>query len=146
LKYENQCDAKPLRDSNGSKIHNTAFNLCGVRFVFIDAFMISNERPSPYGRQPYRQPYHQPYAQQPPRPFVQEDTLKAGEIQIERKFFVLTLKENPRGRFLRISEEVGSKRNSIIIPATGLNDFKKLLDEMVKASDEIPAKTETAGK
>ena len=114
--------------------------------MFIDAFMISNERPSPYGRQPYRQPYHQPYAQQPPRPFVQEDTLKAGEIQIERKFFVLTLKENPRGRFLRISEEVGSKRNSIIIPATGLNDFKKLLDEMVKASDEIPAKTETAGK
>lgn len=146
LKYEKQCDAKPLRDANGSKIHNPAFNLCGVRFVFIDDFMISNERPSPYGRQPYRQPYHQPYAPQPPRPFVQEDTLKAGEIQIERKFFVLTLKENPRGRFLRINEEVGGKRNSIIIPATGLNDFKNLLDEMVKASDEIPAKTETAGK
>lgn len=108
--------------------------------------MISNERPSPYGRQPYRQPYHQPYAPQPPRPFVQEDTLKVGEIQIERKFFVLTLKENPRGRFMRISEEVGGKRNSIIIPATGLNDFKKLLDEMVKVSDEIPAKSETAGK
>ena len=101
--------------------------------------MISNERNWP-SRQPYRQPYHQPYAPQPPRPFVQEDTLKAGEIQIERKFFSFTLKENPRGRFLRITEEVGGKRQSIIIPATGLGDFQKLLAEMVKASDEIPAK------
>jgi hypothetical protein len=98
--------------------------------------MISNERPSPYGRQPY----HQPYASQPSRPFVQEDTLKSVEIQIERKFFVLTLKENPRGRFLRISEEKSTKRNSIIIPAPGLTDFKKLIDEMVKASNKIPAK------
>ena len=77
---------------------------------------------------------------------MQEDTLKAGEIQIERKFFVLTLKENSRGRFLRISEEVGGKRSTIIIPATGLKDFKNLLSEMVKVSDEIPAKSETAGK
>jgi hypothetical protein len=102
--------------------------------------MISNERPSPSYRQPYRQPYHQPYAQPPPRPFVQEDTLKSEQIQIERKSFVLTLKENPRGRFLRISEEVGGKRNSIIIPATGLEDFKRLLDEMVVSSNELPLK------
>lgn len=107
--------------------------------------MISNERPSPFHRQPYRQPYQQPYGQQPPRPFVQEDTLKAGEVQIERKFFVLTLKENLRGRFLRITEEVGGKHSTIIIPATGLADFKKLVDEMVKASEEIPAKSGPAG-
>jgi len=105
--------------------------------------MISNERPSPSYRQPYRQPYHQPYAQ-PPRPFVQEDTLKSEQIQIERKSFLLTLKENPRGRFLRISEEVGGKRNAIIIPATGLVDFKRVLDEMVKAANAIPAKSESA--
>ena len=98
--------------------------------------MISNERPSPFRRQPY----HQPYAQQPAsRPFVQEDTLKSVEVQIERKLFVLTLKENPRGRFLRITEEVGGRRNSTIIPATGLAEFKRLLDDMVKAADEIPA-------
>jgi hypothetical protein len=102
--------------------------------------MISNERPSPSYRQPYRQPYHQPYAQPPSRPFVQEDTLKSEQIQIERKSFLLTLKENPRGRFLRISEDVGGKRNSIIIPATGLKDFKRLLDEMVVSSNELPLK------
>jgi hypothetical protein len=104
--------------------------------------MISNERPSPYGRRPYQggQGYGAPkYAQ--PRPQVVEDTLKSGEIQIERKNFVFSLKENPRGRFLRITEDVGGRRDTIIIPSTGLAEFKKLVDEMVKAADEIPPKT-----
>jgi hypothetical protein len=74
----------------------------------------------------------------PPRPHVVEDTLKSGVVQIERKTFVFTLKENPRGRLLRISEDVGGRRNSIIIPSTGLADFKKLLEEMIKASNEMP--------
>ena len=76
-------------------------------------FMISNERTSPFQRPAYRQPYHQPYAPQQPRPFVQEDTLATKEIQIERKAFFLALKENPRGRLLRITEEVGGKRNTL---------------------------------
>lgn len=106
--------------------------------------MISNERPSPYGRRPYQaQGYGAPkYAQQQPRPPVVEDTLKSGELQIERKNFVFALKENPRGRFLRITEDVGGRRDTIIIPSTGLEDFKKLLEEMVKASDEIPPKAQ----
>jgi hypothetical protein len=91
--------------------------------------MISNERPSPYGRQP---PHF------PPKPPVHEDTLKYAELPIERKTFVLTLKENIRGRFLRISEEVSNRRDTIIIPATGLEEFKKLLADMVKAASELP--------
>jgi len=107
--------------------------------------MISNERPSPYGRRPYQghgygAPKYNPQYNQPPRPPVNEDTLKSGEVQIERKNFVFTLKENPRGRFLRITEDVGGRRDTIIIPSTGLADFKKLVDEMVKASGEIPEK------
>jgi len=105
--------------------------------------MISNERPSPFGRRPYpgsNQGYGQPQYSQP-KPPVQEDTLKSETIQIERKTFVLTLKENPRGRFLRITEDVGGRRDTIIIPSTGLEDFKKLVNEMVKASAEIPEKT-----
>ena len=94
--------------------------------------MISNERPSPFGRRPYGQP----------KPPVNEDTLKTEKIQIERKTFVLTLKENPRGRFLRITEDVAGRRDTIIVPSTGLEDFKKLLDEMVKASNDIPMKTQ----
>ena len=38
-------------------------------------------------------------------------------------------------------EDVGGRRDTIIIPSTGLEDFKKLLEEMVKASNEIPTKS-----
>jgi hypothetical protein len=104
--------------------------------------MISNERPSPYGRRPYQSQGFGASKYSQPRPQVVEDTLKSGEVQIERKNFVFALKENPRGRFLRITEDVGGRRDTIIIPSTGLADFKKLVDEMVKAADEIPPKAE----
>ena len=97
--------------------------------------MISNERPSPYG-------HHKPYGS--PKPPVNEDTLRSEKIQIERKSFQFTLKENPRGRFLRITEDVGGRRDTIILPATGLADFKRVIDEMVRASDEAPSKTPAA--
>ena len=102
--------------------------------------MNSYDHTSPYHRQPYRPPY----SSLPPRPFVKEDTLKTELIHIERKSFLLTLKENPRGRFLRISEEVGGKRSAIIVPSTGLAEFKKLLDEMVGAENGIAAKDKPA--
>ena len=69
-----------------------------------------------------------------------EETLKTDKVQIERKSFVFTLKENPRGRFLRITEDVNGRRDTIIIPATGLEDFKRLLDEMLQTSAETPEK------
>ena len=97
--------------------------------------MISNERPSPYGRRPYQGNSYQ----QPPRPFVQEDTIKTSELQIERKFITITLKENPRGRFLRITEEAGAKRNTVIIPITGLDDFKRVINQMAEAAEAMPA-------
>ena len=98
--------------------------------------MISNERPSPYGHRSFGTP----------KPHVNEDTLRSGTVQIERKTFVFTLKENPRGRFLRITEDVAGRRDAIIVPAPGLEDFKKLLDEMVKASNEIPPKQPPASE
>ena len=97
--------------------------------------MISNERPSPYGHRGYI-----PGGQ--PKPQVNEDTLKTDKIQIERKTFVFTLKENPRGRFLRITEDVNGRRDNVIIPATGLDEFRRILDEMVKASSDIPVKAQ----
>lgn len=73
-----------------------------------------------------------------PKPPLNEETLRSEKIQIERKTFLLSLKENPRGRFLRITEDVGGRRDTIIIPAPGLEDFKRVIDEMVKASLETP--------
>jgi len=104
--------------------------------------MISNERPSPYGNRPHSDRAHGDRAfAGAPKPPVNEETLKTAKIQIERKTFVFTLKENPRGRFLRITEDVGGRRDTIIIPSTGLEEFKKLLEDMVKTSNEIPQKS-----
>ena len=69
-----------------------------------------------------------------PRPIVPEETLKSGQVIVERKTFVFTLKENARGCFLRITEEAGHRRDKIIIPSSGLVEFRHVLDEMVKAA------------
>lgn len=91
-------------------------------------------------QQPARRPYQQAYGMQPPapRPFVQEDTLKELFVQVERKIFTITLKQNLRGRFLRITEEANGKRATVIIPDTGLEDFQTVINEMVKATKEAP--------
>lgn len=104
--------------------------------------MISNERPSPYGNRSYKD-YHNRSSRSPahtPKPQVAEDTLRSDKIQIERKTFLFSLKENPRGRFLRITEDVAGRRDTIIIPAPGLEDFKRVIDDMVRASAETPPK------
>jgi hypothetical protein len=108
--------------------------------------MISNDRPSPFGNRSYGDRPHSDRPFGAPKPPVNEETLKSGKIQIERKTFVLALKENPRGRFLRITEDVGGRRDTIIIPAPGLEEFRKLLDEMVQASAEIPPKVEPSAE
>ena len=57
-------------------------------------------------------------------------------IQIERKQFFFDLKENPRGRFLRITEDVGGRRDTIIIPSTGLEQFMEVISRAIKVNQE----------
>lgn len=97
--------------------------------------MISNQRPSPHGRRLARAP----------KSIVPEETLKTGQAQIERKTFTFHLKENALGRFLRIIEDVGGRKDTIIVPATGLEEFQRLLREMQKTSDATPPKTPEGG-
>ncbi len=99
--------------------------------------MISNDPMSSQGNRPRGE-----RAPRAPKAPVNEETLKSSKIQIERKTFVLALKENSRGKFLRITEDVGGRRDTIIIPAPGLSDFRKVLDEMVEAAADTPPKVE----
>jgi hypothetical protein len=67
-----------------------------------------------------------------------EETLKSGQMQLERRSFTFMLKKNAHGRFLRITtEEKEGRYNSLIIPAEGLEEFKKLVVEMAKASKKL---------
>ena len=62
-----------------------------------------------------------------------ETSIFSDKIQIERKQFFFDLKENPRGRFLRITEDVGGRRDTIIIPATGLEQIRDCLERAIQA-------------
>lgn len=60
-----------------------------------------------------------------------DDQIKSERIQVERKQFFFDLKENPRGRFLKITEDVNGRRDTIIVPATGLSQFRDLLETFI---------------
>ena len=66
---------------------------------------------------------------------VREELLKSQKIQVERKQFFFDLKENPRGRFLRITEDVNGRRDTIIIPSTGLKDVREVIEQIIAYDD-----------
>lgn len=60
--------------------------------------------------------------------------LQSHSIRVERKHFTFDLRENPRGRFLRIIEEVNGRYDAIVIPSTGLEQFRDVLSEIIKSA------------
>jgi len=68
---------------------------------------------------------------------MEETTLKTEQIQIERKTFIFILKENARGRFLRITEDVHGRRDNVIVPSTGVDECSRVFGAMVKAESEL---------
>jgi len=69
-----------------------------------------------------------------------DSILEAKEVQIERKRFHFEFRENDRGKFLRITEEAHGRRNTVIVPSTGLADFLgAVADVLVQAGESSPA-------
>ena len=66
------------------------------------------------------------------RQYSQDQVLESRELEIERKYFRVEVKENDRGRFLRITEESQGRRNTVIVPGTGFADFAKLISEVLQ--------------
>ena len=69
---------------------------------------------------------------------MENGQLLSERIQIERKSFYFDLKENPRGRFLRITEDVGGRRDTIIVPSTGLDVFREALEKAIELEESLP--------
>jgi hypothetical protein len=65
------------------------------------------------------------------RQYSRDSVLESRELQVERKFFRLEVRENDRGRFLRITEENQGRRNTVILPDSGFADFAKLIAEVL---------------
>ena len=67
------------------------------------------------------------------RQYSRDQVLDSRELQVERKFFRFEVRENDRGRFLRITEEIQGRRNTVIIPDSGFADFAKVIAEVLSA-------------
>lgn len=76
-----------------------------------------NERDSSYS-QAYRQ-------------YSRDQVLATRELEVERKYFRFEVRENDRGRFLRITEENQGRRNTVIVPDSGFEAFAKVIGEVL---------------
>ena len=65
------------------------------------------------------------------RQYSQDQVLESRELQVERKFFRLEVRENDRGRFLRVTEENQGRRNTVIVPDSGFADFARVVNEVL---------------
>lgn len=66
-----------------------------------------------------------------------EEQIVSEKTQIERKIFYFDLKQNARGRFLKLTEDVRGRRDTIIVPSTGLVEFKEILERIIEAESEL---------
>uniref|UniRef100_A0A7N0ZSM5 Transcription factor Pur-alpha 1 n=1 Tax=Kalanchoe fedtschenkoi TaxID=63787 RepID=A0A7N0ZSM5_KALFE len=57
-------------------------------------------------------------------------------LQVEHKLFYFDFKENPRGRYLKISEKTSSSRSTIIVPVSGIYWFLDLFNYYVNSDEQ----------
>jgi len=66
-----------------------------------------------------------------------DNELLTHRFEIESKLFFLDFKENPNGRYLKITEKSGDKRSFVIVPEGGLEEFLKEVTEIIKEATEL---------
>lgn len=67
-----------------------------------------------------------------------DDALRVETLRVERKILTLILKENPRGRFVRIIEDVNGRRDMVVVPAVGLRELRDALSRLIEADEATP--------
>jgi PurA ssDNA and RNA-binding protein len=65
------------------------------------------------------------------------NALHSEKILGDRKVFFLDLKENDRGRFIKITEDVRGRRDTIMLPIEVANDFAEALDRILEANAQM---------
>eukprot|EP00596_Hydrurales_sp_CCMP1899_P001239 CAMPEP_0119034078 /NCGR_PEP_ID=MMETSP1177-20130426/1124_1 /TAXON_ID=2985 /ORGANISM="Ochromonas sp, Strain CCMP1899" /LENGTH=302 /DNA_ID=CAMNT_0006991293 /DNA_START=156 /DNA_END=1064 /DNA_ORIENTATION=+ len=61
-------------------------------------------------------------------------------MKVENKDIFIDLKRNKSGVYLKVSEKKGSVRNTVLIPASGIERLKEILTEVSTASENITIK------
>ena len=60
-----------------------------------------------------------------------DEKLYTDTLQVERKFYYFDFKYNSEGRYLKITEKKDDRRNSIIIPESGLKEFMEKIQDII---------------
>ena len=67
---------------------------------------------------------------------MNQEVLHTEKILADRKIFFLDLKENARGRVVKITEDVSGNRDTIMVPAEILGDFIEALTDIKETADQ----------
>jgi hypothetical protein len=67
-----------------------------------------------------------------------DGALRVETLRVERKVLTLILNENPRGRFVRIVEDVNGRQDMVMVPAAGLRELRDALDRLIEADEATP--------
>ena len=65
------------------------------------------------------------------------EPIASEKVTIDRKVFFIDLKENQRGRFMKITEDVGGRRDTIMLPAAAFKDFLEALQRLVEYESKL---------
>jgi len=65
------------------------------------------------------------------------EPIASEKVTIDRKVFFIDLKENQRGRFMKITEDVGGRRDTIMLPAAAFKDFLEALVRLVEYESKL---------
>lgn len=68
---------------------------------------------------------------------MENGLLHTEKILADRKTFYIDLKENARGRVVKITEDVGGNRDTIMVPADILDDFIQALQDIKATADSL---------
>ena len=71
----------------------------------------------------------------PPR--AHHPPLYSEKVFADRKIFFMDLKENDRGRFVKITEDVRGRRDTIMLPVEALDDFLEALNRVADHEEEM---------
>jgi hypothetical protein len=71
-----------------------------------------------------------------PRP-PQAPPIASEKILSDRKIFFLDLKENQRGRFLKITEDVGRRRETIMLPKEAFQEVLEALTRLIEFESKL---------
>jgi hypothetical protein len=63
--------------------------------------------------------------------------LHSEKLVTDRKIFFLDLKENDRGRFIKITEDVKGRRDTIMLPMDVAGDFAAALQRVLEAEAQM---------